>query len=243
MRYMITFSYDGSNFNGYQKQDGCRTVEECIENALYDINDHSETKIVSSGRTDKGVHAKGQTAHFDLNVNITEYKLKSAINSLVPDDIHVIKVEKVNDDFHARYNVKEKTYKYYLNIGEYNPMERNYVYQYNRDLEIDKMKDAIKFFIGIHDFKNFVSSECKKNSYVREIYSADIEVKNNIIIFKFTGNGFMKYQVRNMVGTLLKVGKGKLDSNSIKDIIDNPNRKKDVLTIKPEGLYLEEVKY
>ena len=243
MRYMITFSYDGSNFNGYQKQDGCRTVEECLENALYDINNHSETKIVSSGRTDKGVHAKAQTAHFDLNVNITEYKLKSAINSLVPDDIHVIKAEKVNNDFHARYNVKKKTYKYYLNIGEYNPMERKYVYQYNRELDIDKMKEAIKFFEGTHDFKNFVSSECKKNSYIRDIYYADIEIKKNIIIFKFTGNGFMKYQVRNMVGTLLKVGKGKLEPNSIKEIIDNPNRKKDVLTIKPEGLYLEEVKY
>ena len=129
MRYLIRFSYDGTNFYGYQKQPNKRTIEGELEKALYDINNHTDTRIYSSGRTDRGVHAKGQTAHFDLDISITLYKLKCALNSLLPKDIHVIEAVAVDDDFHARFMAKEKTYKYYLNIGEYNPVERNYVHQ------------------------------------------------------------------------------------------------------------------
>ena len=243
MRYKIIFSYDGTSFHGYQKQYSYRSVEECLENALYDINNHTFTNITSAGRTDKGVHAKAQVASFNLDVNITEYKLKCALNSLLPEDIHVIEAKSVADDFHPRYMAKEKKYVYYLNTGEYNPLERNYVYQYNKELDISKMKEAIKFLIGKHDFEQFVSSEAKKTSYVREIFDAKIEEEDNIIKFIFIGNGFMKYQVRNMVGTLLKVGKGKLEPIDINLILKGEKSKNEVLTIKPEGLYLEEVKY
>ncbi|MBR4262288.1 MAG: tRNA pseudouridine(38-40) synthase TruA [Bacilli bacterium] len=243
MRYKITFSYDGTAFHGYQKQNEYRSVEECLENALYDINNHTFTSITSSGRTDKGVHAKGQVASFNLDVNITEYKLKCALNSLLPEDIHVINAEEVDDDFHPRYMAKEKKYVYYLNVGEYNPIERNYIYQYNRGLDIDKMKEGIKYFVGKHDFQSFVSNECEKDSYVREIFDARIEKEDDIIKFIFVGNGFMKYQVRNMVGTLVKVGKGKLEPIDIDLILRGEKDKNEVLTIKPEGLYLEEVKY
>ena len=243
MRYKITFSYDGTAFHGYQKQNDYRSVEECIENALYDINNHTFTSVTSAGRTDKGVHAKGQVASFNIDVDITEYKLKCALNSLLPEDIHVISAEQVSDDFHPRYMAKEKRYVYYLNTGEYNPIERNYVYQYNRELDIEKMKEGIKYFIGKHDYEPFVSNEAEKDSYIREIYDAHIEVEDSIIKFIFIGNGFMKYQVRNMVGTLLKVGKGKLEPIDIDKILNRELDKNNVLTIKSEGLYLEEVKY
>ncbi len=243
MRYLIKFSYDGTLFYGYQKQLGKRTVEGELEKTLFDINDHKETRIFSSGRTDRGVHALGQTAHFDLDVNITEYKLKCALNSLIPEDIHVIEAKEVDDEFHARFMVDKKTYKYYLNMGEYNPLERNSIYQYNKELDIDKMTKAIKDFIGTYDFKVFASSEVIKESYVRTIYDANIEVKNDIVIFTFTGNGFMKYQVRNMVGTLIKIGKGKIDVNSIKRLLDRTLDSKYVFTAKPEGLYLVDVYY
>ena len=243
MRYLIKFSYDGTNFYGYQKQPNKRTVEGELEKALYDINNHTETRIYSSGRTDRGVHAKGQTAHFDLTIDITLYKLKCALNSLLPDDIHVIEAINVEDDFHARFMAKSKTYKYYLNIGEYNPVERNSIYQYNQQLDVEKMNEAIKALIGTHNFKIFASKEVIKENYVRDIYDANIKLDKNIIIFSFTGNGFMKYQVRNMVGTLIKIGKGKLDKGVIEKLLNNELSDKHVFTAKPEGLYLEDVSY
>ncbi len=243
MRYKIKFAYDGTLFHGYQKQDGYRSVEECFEKALYDINNHIETKIYSSGRTDRGVHAKGQVAHFDLSIDITLYKLKCALNSLLPEDIHVIDVESVPDDFHARFNAKKKRYVYYLNVGEYDPLKRNYIYQFNHELDVAKMQEAMKDFLGIHDFKNFVSDECLKEDYVRDIYDARIERDKDIIKFTFVGNGFMKYQVRNMVGTLIKIGQNKIEKDSIKKIFEDAFYKKLVMTAKAEGLYLEEVTY
>jgi len=243
MRYLIKFSYDGTDFYGYQKQPSKRTVEGELEKALYDINNHTETRIFSSGRTDRGVHAKGQTAHFDLTVDITLYKLKCALNSLLPNDIHVIEVIQVEDNFHARFMVKNKTYKYYLNMGEYNPVERNSIHQYNKILNVEKMQMVIKDFIGKHNFKIFASREVIKENYVREIYDASIEKDNDILVFTFVGNGFMKYQVRNMVGTLLKIGSEKLDVNTIKKLLNSELEDKYVFTAKPEGLYLENVCY
>lgn len=199
--------------------------------------------MVGSGRTDRGVHALCQCAHFDIDVNITLYKLKCALNSLLPKDIHVFKTEIVSDEFHARYMIVKKTYKYILNCGEYNPLERNYVHQYCKNLDIDKMKAAIKSFVGKHNFKNFVSEEVVKDNYEREIFDSYIETDGDKVIFYFTGTGFMKYQVRNMVGTLVKIGKGKLDVNAIKDILEDESLRKKVMTIKPEGLYLVDIKY
>lgn len=243
MRYLIHFSYDGTNFNGFQKQPGCRCVESEFEKALFSINNHKETKIVGSGRTDRGVHANHQCAHFDLDIDITLYKLKCALNSLLPPEIHVFKVENVDDNFHARFNAKRKTYKYIINCGEYNPIERNYVYQYCKKLDVEKMKKEIKSFIGKHNFKSFVSEESKKDNYEREIYDAYIKEENNKVIFYFIGNGFMKYQVRNMVGVLFKVGKGKLNLGIVNEIFNNDELAKNVTTIKREGLYLENIEY
>lgn len=243
MRYLIKFSYDGTNFYGYQKQPEKRTIEGELEKALYSINNHKDTRIFSSGRTDRGVHALGQMAHFDLDVNITLYKLKCALNSLLPKDIHVIEVKIVDDDFHARYMVTRKTYKYYLNMGEYNPLMRTCIYQYNKKLDIDKMKNAIRTFIGTHDFKLFVSKEVVKDNYIRTIYDAKIEIENNIVVFTFVGNGFMKYQIRNMVGTLIKIGKDKLSVEMIEKLLKKEVSDKYVYTAKPEGLYLVDVSY
>ena len=243
MRYLIHFSYDGTNFNGFQKQPGCRCVESELEKALYDINNHKKTKVVGSGRTDRGVHALDQTAHFDIDIDITLYKLKCALNSLLPEDIHVFSVEEVSDDFHARFNAKRKTYKYIINCGEYNPIERNYVYQYGKKLDVEKMKKEIKSFIGVHNFKPFVSDESVKENYEREIYDAHIEEDGDKAIFYFTGNGFMKYQVRNMVGVLFKIGKGKLENGIVDEIFKDNKLANCITTIKREGLYLDKIEY
>lgn len=243
MRYLIKFSYDGSNFCGYQKQPGKRTIEDCFEKALFEINNHVYTPIFSSGRTDSGVHALEQTAHFDLDISITLFKLKCALNSLLPDDIHVFSTEIVEDDFHARYNVVEKEYEYHINVGEYSPINRNYSYQYCKDLDIDKMIEGSKYLIGKHDFKNYVSLESKKSNYEREIFSINITKENNLVSINFKGSGFMKYQVRNMVGTLLKVGNGKLDPIYIDNILKDSEKIKLIFTAPAVGLYLKSVNY
>ena len=243
MRYLITFSYDGTNYSGYQKQKGKITIQEELEKVLKYINNNCETKITSSGRTDKGVHALCQKGHVDISVDITEYKFKRAMNSLLPPDIHVIETKRVDKDFHARYMVKEKEYQYLLNMGEYDPTKRNYVYQYNRKLDVNSMKDAIKYFIGTHDFESFTPTIDKREDNVRTIIEATLEEKDNILNFTFRGNGFIKYQVRNMVGFLIKVGEGKKKGSDIPKILLGKDRRLASITAHPEGLYLTDVKY
>ena len=243
MRYLITFSYDGTNFNGYQKQGELRTIQNEMEKALTFINGGRKTVITSSGRTDKGVHALCQKAHVDINIKITPYKLMRAMNSNLKEDIHVIKTEIVDNEFHARYMVKEKEYKYYLNMGEYNPVMRNYCYQYCKKLDIDKMKKAIKYFLGTHSFKSFTPAKDIRNNYIRTINYVDISVNNDIVCFTFRGNGFIKYQIRNMVGYLIRVGEGKKNGEDIPTILEKEDRRMASITAHSEGLYLTDVKY
>ncbi len=243
MRFLIKFSYDGSSYCGFQKQKGKNTIEENLENALTKINNGIKTTITATGRTDKGVHALAQYGHVDLNVNITEYKLKRALNSNLPDDIHVIETKVVDDNFHARYNVKSKTYKYVINLGKYNPIERNYVFQYNYKLDIDSMKKGIKYFEGEHDYRSFVTDNKEKDNCVRNITYTDIQQKEDKLIITFKGNGFLRYQVRNMVGYLIKVGEGKVSPSSVQEVLESKDRTKSGKTAPAQGLYLYEVKY
>lgn len=244
MRFLLKISYDGSNYCGYQSQPNLPTVQNCLEEALTKINDGKKTMIYATGRTDKGVHALCQYAHADLDVNITEKKLKRAMNSNLPDDIHIIDTKQVEDTFHARYNVLTKEYRYYINLGEYNPLERNYVFQYNYNLDINKMKEAIKYYIGTHDYRAFVTENKEKENCVRTVYEASIEkLENNKIEIKFTGNGFLRYQVRNMVGLLIKVGENKINPEDVEKILLSKDRTKSGKTAPASGLYLTNVTY
>lgn len=241
-RYLIDFSYSGANFSGYQKQPGKRTVQDEIEKVLSSINNNS-VKLTSSGRTDALVNAIHQKAHFDLDKKIGAYKLKGALNSYLPDDIYVNSVTKVDNLFHARYMVKSKTYEYLINTGDYNPLLRTHVYQYCKPLNIRKMKKAVKYFIGKHDFTTFVSAEDKKEDKVREIYDASVDEKDGIIKITFKGSGFLKYQVRNMVGTLIKIGEEKVLPDIILSLLEKKDRKCAFLCAPAQGLTLTDVKY
>lgn len=243
MRYLIKFSYDGTAYKGFQTQKGYNTIQERLEEALTKINNGKYTPIVATGRTDKGVHAIAQYGHADIDVKINEKKLKRAMNSNLPDDIHVIETKEVPDNYHARYNVIEKTYKYMINTGEYNPLERNYVFQYNYKLDIEKMKEAIKYFEGVHDFRAFVTDNKEKENCIRNITHTNIKQDSNKIIITFKGDGFLRYQVRNMVGILIKVGENKIKPEEIKRIIESKDRTKSGKTAPAEGLYLVDVKY
>lgn len=242
MRYLITFSYDGTNFNGYQKQVNKRTVQEEIEKVLTQIND-SKVLISASGRTDSKVHAINQKAHFDFNKKIELEKLKKAINSLLPDDIYIKKIQTVKNDFHARFDVVSKEYEYKINLGEYNPLERNYVYQYNSNLNIELMKEAIKYFEGTHNFKTFTKTTKEEKDYIRTIIKTNIRLQNKILTISFKGNGFLRYMVRNMVGTLISIGEGKIKPDMIKEMLKKEDRRCATLTAHPEGLYLKNVYY
>ena len=243
MRFLIKFSYDGTLYAGFQSQKGLRTIQSELENALTKINNGKKTTITATGRTDKGVHALCQYAHADIDVKITEKKLKRAMNSNLPEDIHVISTDIVDKNFHARYNVKSKEYQYIINTGEYNPIERNYVYQYNYELNIDKMKEAIRLFIGEHDFRAFVTDNKEKENCIRTITEAKIETKKEKLFITFKGNGFLRYQVRNMVGILIRVGENKLSPKDVEIILESRDRTKSGKTAPPEGLYLTNIKY
>ncbi len=247
VRYLITFSYDGYGFNGFQRQDDKRTIQKELEDALTKINNNEKVEVVASGRTDKGVHALNQKAHFDLDIKITEEKLKMALNSNLPKDIYVKEVTKVNDDFHARYMVEAKEYVYLINIGEYNPLERNYIYQYNKKLDVVAMERALKYLEGEHNFKSFSPSDnTNEDNYVRTISQTTLtrDFKNpNLITITFLGSGFLRHMIRTMIGTLIQVGEGKKNPEDIIEIIKKEDRKAAGFTCPPEGLYLKNVFY
>ena len=246
MRYLMTFSYDGTNFAGYQKQPKERTVQTELEKVLKQINDNKTVEVHASGRTDAKVHALNQKAHFDLDIKITTDKLQKGINSLLPEDIYVKKIEEVNDDFHARFNALGKEYIYQINMGEYNPLERNYVYQYNKKLDVVEMERAIKYLEGTYNFKSFTKTDEEKDDYVRTLSQTNIfrDSKDvNKITLVFIGTGFLRYMVRNMVGTLIEIGEGKRRSEDIINILKEQDRTKAGKTANPEGLYLKNVFY
>lgn len=246
MKYFMTFSYDGSKYKGYQKQPKAKTVQGEIEKVLKTINNDKKVDISASGRTDAGVHALNQRAHFNLDTKITCEKLKNALNSLLPKDIYVKNIEEVDDDFHARFNVKAKEYIYKINMGEYDPIEKDYVYQYNKRLDVVEIERALKYLEGTHDFKSFTKADEEKEDYVRTIVQTNLirDVKNvNHITISFLGTGFLRYMVRNMVGVLIEIGEGKRKSEEILEILEAKDRRKAGITANPEGLYLKDVFY
>ena len=247
MRYFMTFSYDGSKYKGYQKQPKVKTVQGELEKALKTINGGTKVSIHAAGRTDAGVHALNQKAHFDLDMkHITPEKLKDGLNSLIPKDIYIKHIEVVADDFHARYNAKAKEYIYMINMGEYDPIEKDYVYQYNKKLDVAEIERALKYLEGTHNFKSFTKTDDEKEDYTRTIVQTNLirNMKNiNKITLSFLGTGFLRYQVRNMIGTLIEIGEGKRKSEEIIDILNAEDRRKAGKTASPEGLYLKDVLY
>ena len=246
MKYFMTFSYDGSNFSGYQKQPRERTVQAGLENALKEINGGKIVSVCASGRTDAGVHAINQKAHFEIDKKIETDKLLRGINSLLPEDIYVKSIKEVSDDFHARFNAIGKEYIYIINMGEYNPLERNYVYQYGKRLDLSAMERGLKYLEGEHNFKSFTKSNDEIEDYVRKISQTSIvrDSKDmNKIIITFVGTGFLRYMVRNMVGLIIEIGEGKRKPEDIIRILKEEDRTFAGKTAPACGLYLRNVFY
>ena len=227
MKYFMTFSYDGTNFSGYQKQPNKRTIQKEIEDVLMQINDGKSVSIHSSGRTDAGVHAINQKAHFKLDINISPERLIRGMNSLLPLDIYVKNIVMVADDFHARFDATGKEYIY-------------------KKLDLVSMERGLKYLEGTHNFKSFVKTDEEIVDYDRTIIETSLvrDSKDvNKITISFVGNGFLRYMVRNMVGLLIEIGEGKRKPEDIMEILKCEDRKFAGRTAHACGLYLKNVFY
>ena len=235
----MTVAYDGSKFFGFQRLNDLPSVQKVLEEALSKIN-KSEVTIKGAGRTDRGVHANGQCVSFKMDISITVDGLKEAINSMVKPYVYIKDIKEVDENFHARFNVVNKEYIYKINIGEYNPLLSDYVYQCEYDLDIDKMKEVSNLYLGVHDFHNFVSGE--RDNYDAIINSIEFSVDENILSIKFNGKSFYRYMVRNLVGMMIEVGRGKEDISKVSEML-NSEEEMFGFTAPACGLYLNNINY
>ena len=240
MRYLMTISYDGSKYYGFQRLNNNKSIQRELEDALSKI-EKDKVLIKGAGRTDRGVHAIGQRVHFDLSVNISPERLVNATNSLLSKYIRVEDCTIVDKEFHARFNVKKKVYKYVINMGKFNPIYEDYVYNYCHKLDVKSMKKASRYLIGKHSYKVFVSGE--RDNYDSEIYNIKFERTKDYLNIIFIGTSFYRYMVRNMVGALILVGRGKMCIDEFKNMVDSDSNKYSYMTAPANGLYLESIKY
>ena len=239
----LTIEYDGKDFNGWQKQPTKLNIQGEIERAIKEITGE-EVDLIASGRTDAGVHSLGQVANFKTNSTLPIDKFPVAINSKLKKSIRIQKAEEVEERFHSRYNCKQKTYRYIIdNTDEGSAIYRNLEYYIPIKLDVDKMRKAIKYFEGEHDFKGFKASGTSSKSSVRTIYKTNIEKIDGKIIIELTGNGFLYNMVRIISGTLVDVGMGKIEPEEIPEIIAAKDRTKAGKTLPPHALYLVRVEY
>lgn len=240
----LTIEYDGKDFNGWQKQPTKLNIQGTIERAIEEITGE-EIELNASGRTDAGVHAIGQVANFKTNSTIPIEKIPIAINTKLKKSIRIINAEEADENFHSRLSCKRKTYRYIINNNIFSSaIYRNLECHIPQKLDINKMKQAIKYFEGEHDFKAFKASGTSSKSSIRTIYKANIyEQKDNKLWIELTGNGFLYNMVRIIVGTLVEVGLGKIKPEEISKIILEGKRENAGKTLPPNGLYLLKVEY
>ncbi|WNS75640.1 tRNA pseudouridine(38-40) synthase TruA [Bacillus sp. DTU_2020_1000418_1_SI_GHA_SEK_038] len=243
-RFKCLVAYDGTQFSGYQVQPNKRTVQSELERVLKKLHKGADIKVSASGRTDAGVHARGQVIHFDSELNIPLDKWDIALNSLLPDDVVVMNTEEVDGGFHARFDAKGKEYRYFMNLTtKRDPFSRNYAFQYPYPLNISAMREAAAYLIGAHDFTSFCSAKTEVEDKIRELQEIDLKEGEGSLEFRFVGNGFLYNMVRILVGTLLEVGAGERDPNSMRDILEKKDRSFAGKTAPGHGLYLWKVFY
>lgn len=245
-RFKLVMEYDGSCFHGWQSQPGLETVQGETERALSLIADE---KIIlhGSGRTDAGVHALAQVAHFDMKTRMDGPGLKKALNCLLPKGIVIHHCMLVGPAFHARFSARAKTYRYRILNRPLRPaLAGNYVWHVWRTLDREAMEKAVAFLVGTHDFKSFEGAGSPRSHTVRTVYKAfflDEETNPGVFAFEVTANGFLRYMVRNLIGTLVHVGLGKIRAEEVPEILEGKNRDLAGVTAPPQGLFLKAVHY
>jgi len=247
--YKLLIQYDGTDFHGWQVQENDRTIQGELERVIGMLED-AKVAVIGSGRTDAGVHAEGQVANVMINRSFTPDKLRSAINGNLWRDIRIMKVEKVADEFHARFSAKKKTYLYrIINAPVMSPFWRRFAHHEHRPLDVAKMIDASRMLLGEHDWTAFASAQSDGESRVRTIFDCairsrwDERASANVIEFEISGNGFLRYMVRSIIGTLIEVGRGEKDSDTIQTAIVTGDRSLAGKTASANGLTLMKVDY
>ncbi|MBO4772081.1 MAG: tRNA pseudouridine(38-40) synthase TruA [Bacteroidales bacterium] len=243
--YKMTVAYDGTRYNGWQIQ---RSTDNTIQGKISAVLSKMSGSIVEvhgSGRTDAGVHARGQVASFEINGNYTDNEILTYLNRYLPDDIAVLTVEKADSRFHARLSCKQKTYRYRIHTSIIpDVFNRKYVYTYlDKPLDVSKMRKAAAQLIGEHDFKAFCGNPHFKKSSVRTIFSIDINNDDNGITLDFTGDGFLQNMVRILTGTLIEIGNGNIPADAIIGILESKDRQRAGFTAPPQGLTLMGAEY
>lgn len=244
MNYKLLLQYDGTKLNGWQKQGN---TDNTIQGKLEEILKRTygaDIEVCGSGRTDAGVHALGQVANFHAPAVYSVEEILSILNEYLSKDIRVLKVETVDERFHARLTAKGKTYEYRIDNGKIaNVFQRKFTMREENPLDLEAMKAASVHFLGTHDFKTFCANKKMKKSTVRTITSIIIEEKEGIVSIRYTGNGFLYNMVRILTGTLIEVGRGMRNPGEMKTVIEAMDRGAAGFTAPAQGLFLVEVSY
>jgi tRNA pseudouridine38-40 synthase len=243
-RWKITIEYDGRGFSGWQKQPHHVSVQSAIELALFKLSGETVNTIVA-GRTDAGVHARGQVAHFDLQKTMTPERLRLAVNALArPHPVVVTQIEPVAPDFHARFHAMQRAYQYRI-INRRTPLtfDKGLAWQMVQPLDIESMQQASQCLIGKHDFTSFRAMGCQAKHPIRSIESFNIIRRDDEIVINITAKSFLYHQVRNMVGTLAKIGIGDWPPEKMQEILDARDRTVAGITAPADGLYFMRVSY
>jgi tRNA pseudouridine38-40 synthase len=245
-KYKLTIAYDGTAYSGWQIQLNAVSIQSLIETAFATIL-RVQTPVFSSGRTDAGVHAKAQTAHFSLENPVDLFRLQLSLNGLLPPDIRILSIEEAAADFHARYSAISKEYHYHLHLERTtDPFKRLYAYHDYSPLDLDKMKQAAGYFVGTHDFTTFANDASKGSAAknpIRTITRLDLCAEPGGIRLEFEGNGFLYKMVRNITGTLLDVARGKIPVESIPQLFEAKDRSLAPPAAPARGLFLIKVNY
>ncbi|MBM6829407.1 tRNA pseudouridine(38-40) synthase TruA [Anaerotignum lactatifermentans] len=246
MRILLTIAYDGTRYSGWQKQKSPEvlTVEGELEKGLRALFRDKELECIGASRTDRGVHALGQRAVVDVETTIPVEKIPLAIRPFLPEDIVVTAAREVPTAFHPRYDCVKKTYEYRIYHGKYkNPKERLYSTFVYHDLDVEKMNEGAKAFVGTHDFAAFCAAGSSVSTTVRTIFDCHMEQEGQQIRILVTGDGFLYNMVRIIAGTLIAVGQGKLPAEGVAGIIESRDRTQAGQTAEPQGLTLLEIYY
>jgi len=243
----LTIEYEGTKYHGWQRQKSLLSIQGILEEKISQIT-QEKISLNGSGRTDAGVHALGQVANFKTNSSIPLMELTFVLNRMLPLDIRIKKAERVDNNFHARYSAVSKIYHYYvLNSNQNNNyisiFLRNYVYCIYENIDLGEMKKASNYLQGEHNFTSFACSGSRIRNWKRKIKNISIIKKGNIFCFHLEADAFLYKMVRTIVGTLLEVGKGKIDYLEMKKILEAKNRKIAGRTVPAKGLFLMKVKY
>ena len=243
-RYKLIISYDGTAYCGWQVQDNQTSIQALIQQALQIALRHP-LDLSGSGRTDAGVHARAQTAHFDSPASFLPARLLLSLNALLPPDIRILGVEPAANDFHARYSAKGKIYHYHLQLDPVaDPFSRLYRTQIFSRIDLDRLRKGAAFFVGTHDFTSFANlKETSTSDTVRTLKRLDVLEQKGGVRLEFEGDGFLYKMVRNITGTLIDVGLGKTDPEQISEILKAKDRRKAGPAAPPQGLILYSVIY